>query len=73
MPPEAPESYEPPESPKLRKTTVYKIVAVIILILVAYWLWKMYTHLPPAQPLQYPADYTPNTRVPPDVTVFTTI
>lgn len=70
MSPEPPASHEPPEPPKLRKSTVYKIVTVIIFVLIAYWLWKIYTHLPPTQPLQYPADYSPNTRVPPDLTAF---
>ena len=55
----------PAERPKLNKTTVYKIVAVVILLLIIYWMWKTYTHLPPTQPPHYPADYRPNTRVPP--------
>jgi hypothetical protein len=55
MPPESPAFREPPEPPKLRKSTVYKVVVVIILVLVAYWLWKIYTHLPPPQPLSYPS------------------
>ena len=62
MLPEPPASNEPPE-PKLRKSTVYKIVAVIILVLLAYWFWKTYTHLPPPQPLQYPSDQGPKMRV----------
>jgi hypothetical protein len=49
---------EPPESPKLRRSTVYKILGIIILILLAYWMCKVWSHLLPAQPVQYPADYT---------------
>jgi hypothetical protein len=46
-----------PEPPKLNKSTVYKIVIVIVLVLLACWLWRVYKHLPPAHPLQYPAAY----------------
>jgi hypothetical protein len=61
-----PASHKVPEPPKLRKSTVYKIVMIIILLLIAYWLWKAYTYLPPPQPLQYPTRLqSPNTRVPP--------
>ena len=64
--------YEPPEPPESKNSTrhisgiprvAYKIVGVIILILLVYWVWKMYTRLPPARPIQYPADYIP-TRSP---------
>jgi hypothetical protein len=34
---------------------VYKIVVLIIIVLVAYLVWKMYSHLPPERPFQYPA------------------
>ena len=62
---EPPTPYEPPEPSKSRKSTVYKIVMVIILVLLAYWLWKIYTHLPPAHPLQYPAYYSPRSTATP--------
>ena len=54
------------KAPKLRKSTVYKIVMVIVVLVIAYGLWKAYTHLPPPQPLQYPSRLQfPNPRVPP--------
>jgi hypothetical protein len=61
--------YEPPEPPELpepqSKNTarigipliVYKIVGLILLILLVYWVWRTYTRLPAAQPVQFPADY----------------
>jgi hypothetical protein len=55
MPPEPPAPHEPPERAKSKRSTVYKIVTVIIFVLLAYWVWKIYTHIP-AQPLQYPAE-----------------
>jgi len=67
---EPPARYEVPEPPKLKKSTVIKIGIVVILVLLAYWLWKVFIHLPPAHPLQYPADYRPNTPVPPEITAL---
>jgi len=48
----------PPNGPHLKKPIppiAYKIVALVILVLVVYLVWKMYNHLPPARPFQYPA------------------
>ncbi len=57
--------YEPPESPESKNSArhtgipviAYKIVGLILLVLLVYWLWRTYTHLPPAQPTRYPAEY----------------
>ena len=57
--------YEPPEPPESKDsarqngipTIVYKVVGVILLALLIYWVWKLYTRLPPPHPIQYPADY----------------
>jgi hypothetical protein len=48
-----------PEPPKVKKGTVFKIGIVIAIVLLGYWLWRIYSHLPPAHPLEYPADYIP--------------
>jgi hypothetical protein len=55
---EPPAPCESPKPQKLRKSAVYKIVTVIILVLLALWLWRIYTRLPPAHPLQYPAAFS---------------
>jgi hypothetical protein len=52
--------YVPPGPPEPRPVIpgiVYKVVGVIFIILLMVWLWRTYTHLPPAQPLGYPAEY----------------
>jgi hypothetical protein len=52
--------------PRFRKarlpipSIVYKIVVLRILALLLFWLWKMYMHLPPAQPFRYPAYFIPH-------------
>jgi len=59
--------YEPPESPESKNSArhtgipviAYKIVGLILLILLVYWVWRTYTRLPAAQPIHYPADYVP--------------
>jgi hypothetical protein len=63
--------YEPPESPESKNNArhtgipviVYKIVGLILLILLVYWLWRTYTRLPAAQPIRYPAEYIPTLRL----------
>jgi hypothetical protein len=49
--------HDPPRSPKITGSTVYKIVIVVLILVLAYLIWRVFTHLPPAHPLQYPADY----------------
>jgi len=64
--------YEPPEPPSVRTSPhvpripviAYKIAGLILLVLLVYWLWRTYTRLPAAQPVQFPADYTPPRSVP---------
>jgi hypothetical protein len=56
---EPPEPGWAPEPPKVKKGTVFKIGIVMAIVLLGYWLWRIYTHLPPARPLEYPADYIP--------------
>jgi hypothetical protein len=64
--------YEPPELPESKNSArhagipivAYKIVGLILLVLFVYWLWRTYTRLPAAQPVQFPADYTPTRSLP---------
>jgi hypothetical protein len=53
MPPQPPRPRRP-QPPLLKSSTIYKTLLVIAVVLIAFWLWRVYTHLPPAQPLQYP-------------------
>lgn len=65
LPYEPPEPPEPPESKNSARhppgipVIAYKIVGVILVALLIYWLWRTYTRFPPAQPIHYPADYLP--------------
>jgi hypothetical protein len=49
--------HDPRRPPKIARSTVYKIAIIVILLVLAYCMWRVFTHLPPAQPLKYPADY----------------
>jgi hypothetical protein len=42
----------------------YKIAGLILLVLLVYWLWRTYTRLPAAQPVQFRADYIPRRSLP---------
>ena len=55
MPPQPQPRRRPPKPLGVKNSTVYKVVAVIVFVLIAYFVWKAYTHLPPPQPLQYPS------------------
>ena len=57
--------YEPPQSPESKNSArhtgipivAYKIVGLILLVLLGYWLWRTYTRFAAAQPIRYPAEY----------------
>jgi hypothetical protein len=57
--------YEPPEPAESKDAEhilgipiiAYKIGGIILIVLLLFWVWRMYRRLPPAQPAQYPAVY----------------